>query len=126
MPSKARHEAQAQHNQRILAGLPGDALDWRITLMMYVSLHGIRAYISQVRPGYAGNDFRYDSIPRVLEREISPAELDLSAAFGELKSLSYRTRYQCPEEATLRKMHALALAKYAVVLARLRELGVGV
>jgi hypothetical protein len=52
MPSKAKHAAQAQHNRRLLDGLPEEALDWRITLMMYTALHAIRAHIGDVRPGY--------------------------------------------------------------------------
>ena len=126
MASSARHEAQAQHNQRVLSTLGEDALDWQITLMMYISLHGLRAHISRVRPGYAGNDFRYDSFSRVLEREITPPEVELSAAFDTLVKLSYRTRYQCPDEATLGKMLGLAQRNYLLILERLRFLGIRV
>lgn len=126
MASSPRHEAQAQHNQRVLSSLGEDALDWQITLMMYVSLHGLRAYISRVRPGYAGNDFRYDSFSRVLEREVTPSEVELSAAFDALVKLSYRTRYQCPDEATLKKMLGLARPTYLLILERLRILDIQV
>lgn len=92
--------------------------------MMYVCLHGLRAYISGVRPGYAGNDFRYDSFPRVLEREITPPEFDLSAAFDTLVRLSYRTRYRCPDPAELARIHPQAVQAYEVILARLEALGI--
>lgn len=126
MPNKERHELQARHNQRVLAGLPDDVLDWRITLMMYVALHGCRAYISSERPGYAGNDLKYDSIQRILQKEIAHPQVELSIDFDRLVTYSYKTRYQCLSESELSKIIVDAKKRYQAILNVLQTLNIGI
>ncbi|WP_102127195.1 hypothetical protein [Deinococcus planocerae] len=126
MPSKARHEAQAQHNRRILDGLPEDALDWRITLMTYTVLHVIRAHISDVRPGYQNTDFNYESIPRTLQREVPTPLVEVASAFVILKRLSQAARYECRDERWLVRKLPEARAAYDDLLERMRVLGISI
>lgn len=124
MPSKARHEQQAQHNHQVLRALPPQATDWHVTLMMYVALHGCRAYISGVRPGYAGNDLKYDSIQRILQREVPEPQVELATDFAQLVKHSYATRYHCPDEQTMSRVLRDATARFTAIQERLLGLGV--
>lgn len=124
MPSKALHEQQAQHNHRVLQSLAADATDWQVTLMMYVALHGCRAYISEHRPGYAGNDLKYDSIQRILQKEMPQPQPDLATDFARLVTYSYKTRYHCPSEVDRDKMLKDATRRFAAIRDQLRALNV--
>ena len=126
MPNKERHELQARHNQRVLAALPDDVLDWRITLMMYVALHGCRAYISSERPGYAGNDLKYDSLQRILQTDLDNPQVELATDFGRLVKHSYKTRYHCLSTEELTKLVIDATKRYNAILEILRALDVSV
>ncbi|WP_216323702.1 hypothetical protein [Deinococcus aestuarii] len=126
MPSKARHEAQAQHNRGILDGLPENALDWRATLMMYPALHVIRASISDVRPGDQNTGFNDESIPRILQREVPTPLVEVASAFVILKRLSQAARYECRDERWPERKLPEAQAAYDDILERLRGLGISI
>ncbi|MCD0164236.1 hypothetical protein [Deinococcus sp. 12RED42] len=126
MPSKARHEQQAQHNHEVLRELAPDATDWQVTLMMYVALHGCRAYISEHRPGYAGHDLKYDSIQRILQKEVPEPQPALAADFARLVSYSYKTRYHCPGEEELSRMLPDATRRFQAIREQLHELNVSI
>jgi hypothetical protein len=108
----------------VLNGLT--APDWRITLCMYTALHAIRALISRERYGYAGDDFNYESIPRVLQTEINPPQFDLATDFVALKKLAHKARYQCKSAKWLADNEPVAKKQLANVLAICRKLGINV
>ncbi|MEF2279930.1 hypothetical protein V3W47_16675 [Deinococcus sp. YIM 134068] len=91
---------------------------------MYTTLHGIRAHISDVRPGYRGTDFNYESLPRILQRDIPNPLDEMAAAFVLLKRICHAARYECKDQRWLERKFPEAQAAYEDILRELRAVNV--
>lgn len=124
MPNQERHQKQAKHNRRFLDTISVEYPDWRITVMMYVCLHGCRAYISGVRPGYDAPELNYSSLQRILQTDVPDPQPDLAFSFNQLVKMSYKSRYYCQSDSDIEKVYRNANQAYEATIKKLEELGI--
>lgn len=94
MPGATEHLIQAKHNEKLLAKLGGGEFDdWEVTLMFYIALHYVDAYLAKVH--------KIDDPGDHAERDRLVAEKNhtrtLYGTYMRLKSRSVQARYYCSD-----------------------------
>lgn len=94
MPSTTEHLTQAGHNEKLLSKLRGGEFDdWEVTVMFYIALHYVDAYLAKVHkiddPGDHSERERY-----VSEKNHTRT---LYGNYMRLKSRSVQARHYCHE-----------------------------
>ena len=92
MPWTQQHMAQAEHNQALLAHIEPSFRDWRVTVLFYVAVHLVEAFLDPKHSGDHGDRSRY---LWAMRGRPTFDGVGVYGAYCELFNLSREARYDC-------------------------------
>lgn len=122
MPTQAEHTEQAKHNKAVLALLPEDAYDWRITLMMYTALHGVHSFFCLRDPSYVHGSYHYGQYSTDLQKKFK--QPDMATDFLVLVNHAQTARYKCKSVAGLQSRHRVCERAFDNIMTKLYAIGI--
>ncbi len=119
------HTDQVAHNLALLKALdkqfPTDYFDWKVTIVFYTALHGLRAYEKFKKVRIAkGHKFLYEHSDPTNPNAVNPISQRAFDAYNLLHDASTNTRYQGVVNPVFRKslleiQYKEALLNWAIV-----------
>ena len=112
MPSAEEHRAQAAENEAFYAELRDTRPDWALTVLFYVIVHEIQAFLADRRGTIIGYGLPWP-ITNHHERKAAlrrhPPWARLASYYGSFEGWSRKTRYECfkPDPQRLTEMEGL-------------------